>query len=114
MSRRWIPIKLQGILTSQGGIVSHAAILARSLSIPSICLSEEELEKIKRKTILCTIDAQHGFIVINPTQQVLQEFQRLLVEQTQFLQYLERFQEAPLSNKKPGTYYYLSQCWTSE
>ena len=90
--------KITGILTSQGGIVSHAAILARSLSIPSICLSEEELEKIKENDLVA-IDAQHGFIVINPTQQVLQEFQRLLVEQTQFLQYLERFQELPCQTK---------------
>lgn len=90
--------KITGILTSQGGIVSHTAILARSLSIPSICLSEEELEKIKENDLVA-IDGQHASIVINPTQQVLQEFERLLVEQTQFLEYLERFQELPCQTK---------------
>ena len=44
--------KIKGIITSSGGVVSHAAILARSLLIPAICVSEASLHEIHEGDML--------------------------------------------------------------
>ena len=74
--------RIKGIILSTGGIVSHAAILARSLGIPAVCLEDRELELIKDGDPL-VIDGDSGLAVAYPEKEVLAEFKQLLVEQQQ-------------------------------
>ena len=58
--------KIKGIITCSGGVVSHAAILARSLLIPAICVSEASLHEIHEGDMLA-LDGTNGSIVMRPS-----------------------------------------------
>ncbi len=90
--------KIKGIITSTGGALSHAAILARSRLIPALYIAEEALGEIKEGDIVA-IDGQVGYAVINPSEQVLEEFQRLLIERERYLNHLEEFRDKPCQTK---------------
>ncbi|MBF0279865.1 MAG: phosphoenolpyruvate--protein phosphotransferase [SAR324 cluster bacterium] len=84
--------KIKGIVTSAGGAASHAAILARSRFIPAICISEEAIETIHEGDTLA-VDGEHGYMVINPGNEVLTGFQQLLLQQKEYLSYLDGYRE---------------------
>ena len=84
--------RIKGIILSTGGIVSHAAILARSLGIPAVCLEDHELELIKDGDPL-VIDGDSGLAVAYPEKEVLDEFKHLLVEQQHYFKHLEEFKD---------------------
>lgn len=86
--------KIKGIVTSTGGAASHAAILARSLRIPALCIKDDALNAIQEGDMLA-LDGGSAYIVINPNDQVVEEFQRLQVEQKKHLQNLEKFNDQP-------------------
>ena len=84
--------RIKGIILSTGGIVSHAAILARSLGIPAVCLEDHELDLIKDGDPL-VIDGDSGLAVAYPEKEVLAEFKHLLVEQQHYFKHLEEFKD---------------------
>lgn len=86
--------KIKGIITSSGGVVSHTSILARSLLIPAICISEELLKQISENEFM-VMDGKAGYAICNPQPQVIEEFERLLIEQEKFLSHLEKFRNLP-------------------
>ncbi|MGK5095531.1 phosphoenolpyruvate--protein phosphotransferase [Deltaproteobacteria bacterium TL4] len=88
------PRKIKGLITSSGGAVSHAAIVARSLLIPAICIPEHELEEIEEGDRVA-LDGKLGYAIINPEQKEISEFQNLLLEQNQYRDYLEKFRDHP-------------------
>ncbi|MBF0238097.1 MAG: phosphoenolpyruvate--protein phosphotransferase [SAR324 cluster bacterium] len=90
--------KIKGLVMSSGGVVSHAAILARSLLIPAICVSDNVLLEIKEGEQLA-LDGKSGIIVINPGGEEITTFQRLLLEQQRYNEYLEKFRELPCQTK---------------
>ncbi|WP_347862593.1 pyruvate kinase [Salimicrobium sp. PL1-032A] len=53
--------KARGIVTVEGGLTSHAAVVGLSLGIPVIVGTEEALEKIEDETVI-TIDGAQGKI----------------------------------------------------
>ncbi len=67
--------KTLGYVTNEGGLTSHAAIVARSLNIPAIVGAEDATDKIKTGDILA-IDGFHGIVVINPTDVQLEYFNK--------------------------------------
>lgn len=67
--------RVLAFITEQGGRESHAAILARSMGIPAVLGIEGLLSRIKRGDFLI-VDGNLGFVVVNPPEQVIQEYRR--------------------------------------
>ena len=86
--------RIKGIILSSGGVVSHAAILARSLGIPAVCLEEHLLDQINDGDPLA-INGDSGIAVAYPEKEVLTEFKQLLVEQQHYFEHLEEFRDIP-------------------
>ncbi len=95
------PQKVQGIVTSSGGVVSHAAILARSLLVPAICIPDADLERIHEGDLLA-LDGHSGFVVRKPNPEVVEEFQRMLVLQERHREHLASFRDV-LCQTEDGT-----------
>ena len=86
--------RIKGIILSKGGVVSHAAILARSLRIPAVCIEDHELEQIQDGAPLA-INGDSGVAVAYPEKKILEEFKHLLVEQQNFFEHLDDFRDVP-------------------
>ena len=86
--------RIKGIVLSSGGVVSHAAILARSLRIPVVCLDDNELDQIKDGTPIA-INGDTGFAATYPNKEVLAEFKHLLLKQHNYYEHLEEFRDIP-------------------
>jgi phosphotransferase system enzyme I (PtsI) len=67
--------RVLAFITEQGGKESHAAILARSMGIPAVLGVEGLLSRIERGDFLI-VDGNLGFIVVNPPEEVIQEYRR--------------------------------------
>ncbi len=59
---------LRGIVMSEGGETSHTVILARSLGIPLLCVSEAAASLVNHGESLL-IDSRHGALIIDPDAQ---------------------------------------------
>lgn len=90
--------KIRGIITSTGGVVSHAAILARSLLIPAICVNETALHRIQEGELLA-LDGRAGTVVLRPGEEVVEEFNRLLDAQALHRSQLEQFRDQPCQTR---------------
>ena len=53
--------KVSGIITSEGGLTSHASIVSREMGIPCVVGAENATEKL-RNGMLITLDARNGLI----------------------------------------------------
>ncbi len=69
-----------GIVLLSGGPLSHVAILARSLRIPSLLVDDDDLLKYSDNKLLL-IDAIQGTLFIAPDAEVLDSYGRLIAEQ---------------------------------
>ncbi len=66
---------IAGIAVAQGGITSHAAILARMWGIPSIVGLGPEIMRIPDGTRVA-LDGNEGRLIVNPKDEVIQIFER--------------------------------------
>jgi phosphotransferase system enzyme I (PtsP) len=66
---------VQGIILISGGVTSHVSILARSLNIPLVIADIPELLLIPNGTPII-IDAENGNVYLNPTPDVITEFEK--------------------------------------
>jgi phosphoenolpyruvate-protein phosphotransferase (PTS system enzyme I) len=64
-----------GFVTDVGGVTSHTAILARSLSIPALVGLHHARHMIREGELLI-VDGDQGVLVVNPDAQVLAEYRR--------------------------------------
>jgi phosphotransferase system enzyme I (PtsI) len=64
-----------GFVTDLGGVTSHTAIVARSLAIPAI-VGLHSARAMIRENELLIIDGREGVLIVNPNEQVLEEFRR--------------------------------------
>lgn len=64
------------MLPSQGGKESHAAILARSFGIPAVVGLEGLTPKVKKGDLLI-VDGDMGLLMINPPEEVIQNYHNL-------------------------------------
>jgi phosphotransferase system enzyme I (PtsP) len=92
------PECVQGIVTSSGGVVSHSAILARSLLIPAICIPEEDLDRVHEGELLA-LDGHSGFVVRKPNPEVVDEFQKMLALQERHREHLATFRDLPCTTQ---------------
>jgi phosphotransferase system enzyme I (PtsI) len=75
--------KIQGVITASGGKTSHAAILARSYSIPVVSGIKNIAENIRPGDQIL-VDAEKGNIYIRPTPTVLSKYKKQPFDENAF------------------------------
>lgn len=71
--------KIKGLITRDGGITSHVAILAKSLSLPALVGVKEILEEVQEGDILI-LDGYNGELLINPDDEEIDKYRKSLKE----------------------------------
>ena len=86
--------KILAIVTEKGNIYSHAAIMAKALGIPSILGVPGLMDAVNVKDDLI-IDGTTGNIFINPSDDIVREYERLGKDHAVRLKELEELRELP-------------------
>ncbi|MDI6793675.1 MAG: phosphoenolpyruvate--protein phosphotransferase [bacterium] len=86
--------KVVAFVTDVGGPTSHTAILARAMEIPAVVGLNNVTSQVKDGDSLI-VDGLSGQIVINPTQTVLEEYNRRSVEFEAFQAGLAKLKDLP-------------------
>lgn len=86
--------RLQGIVLATGGVTSHASILAKSFEIPTV-VGVEHLCDVVHEGDLVVVDGNSGTVYINPTVDVVREYERLEREYSAFNRELEGLHDLP-------------------
>jgi len=87
-----------GFLTDKGGKTSHAAIMARGLRIPAV-VNRYNLSQIIHEDDYLILDGFKGTIIINPTQETRQKYEKLKKEYTKFARSLIELIHLPAETK---------------
>ncbi len=85
---------LKGVVLGSGGVTSHAAILAKSLEIPTVVGAERAEETIREGDQLI-VDGNAGVVYVNPSTEITREFDRLEREYRAFNRELETLRDLP-------------------
>ena len=85
---------LKGIVLAKGGRTSHTVIMAKSLEIPIVIGVEEAFDLIRTNDHLI-VDGVSGIVHINPTADILEEYERRLAENQESLKKLEVLRNLP-------------------
>jgi phosphoenolpyruvate-protein phosphotransferase (PTS system enzyme I) len=83
-----------GYATDLGGMTSHTAILARALKIPAVVGLKEATKSIKTGDLVI-LDGYKGILIINPEQDVIEEYQNKIKRIAEFERKLEDFKFVP-------------------
>lgn len=67
-------VNVKGYVTNLGGLTSHAAIVARSLSIPAVLGIHDATAKIGNGDKII-VDGVHGEVIISPTEEQIEIYQ---------------------------------------
>ncbi len=84
--------KIAGIITSRSSPTSHLAIAARSLKIPMVTCSKEDLNKMQDDQIVI-IDGTDGVVITNPSGLDMQYYDNLMCNLNAEKEKLERYKE---------------------
>ncbi|MDZ4198739.1 MAG: phosphoenolpyruvate--protein phosphotransferase, partial [Kiritimatiellia bacterium] len=68
--------KVAGLVLLEGGFGAHVAILARSIRIPLLVVSDPAILRLKEEDFLI-LDAEQGSLCIRPTAEVIAEYNRM-------------------------------------
>ena len=85
---------LRGIVLATGGVTSHASILAKSFEIPSVVAVEGLMENVRPGDSLIA-DGNSGVVYINPSHEVVREYDRLEREYHALNEALAELRELP-------------------
>lgn len=85
---------LKGLVLASGGVTSHAAILARTLEIPTV-VGVEGAEEFVREGDHLIVDGNAGVVFVNPPADVVREYERLTREQQALSRDLETLRDLP-------------------
>jgi phosphotransferase system enzyme I (PtsI) len=67
--------KVLAILTEEGGVTSHAAIIAKSFGIPAVLGIPKLLSYVKQGQY-AAVDAEQGTVIIDPEEDVVKEYKK--------------------------------------
>ena len=84
----------RGIVLSTGGVTSHASLLAKSFEIPTVVGVTGLLENVRDGESLI-VDGNSGVVYINPSREVLQEYERLERDYLAFNRHLDEIRDLP-------------------
>lgn len=82
--------QVRAFVTAGGSANSHTAILARSMGIPAVVGARESLGHIKEGDLIA-VDADEGVIYLQPSEQVLRDFDLRLQATAREKQLLEQY-----------------------
>jgi len=85
---------LKAVVLASGGVTSHASILAKSMEIPTVVGVERAEEAIREGDEL-VVDGNAGVVFVNPTPEILREYDRLEREYRAFNRDLETLRDLP-------------------
>ena len=85
---------LKGVVLASGGVTSHASILAKSLEIPTV-VGAEHAEELVREGDRLIVDGNAGVVFVNPSPEILREYERLEREYRAFNRDLETLRDLP-------------------
>lgn len=71
------PEFVKGIITEEGGVTSHVSIMAKNYGIPALTGVSGILEKLESGNLIC-MDAGSGRVVIEPQEEVLEDYRERL------------------------------------
>ncbi|MGL4668404.1 MAG: phosphoenolpyruvate--protein phosphotransferase, partial [Saezia sp.] len=83
-----------GFILDTGGLTSHNAIIARSMSLSALFGAQHASQLIHQDDLLI-IDGLHGTVMVNPSAQVLQEYQNLQKQNEQEQERLSCLRDTP-------------------
>ena len=86
--------KLKGIVGARGGATSHAAILAKSLEIPTV-VGVPGVTRATAEGQAIIVDGNSGTVYLRPDEEVLAEYQRLEGQFKAFQKGLEKLRDEP-------------------
>lgn len=89
---------VKGIITEVGGKTSHTAIIAKSYEIPAI-LGVEQIRDIVQHDELVIVDALSDEIVLNPTQEVLEDYKEKQINDYNRKETLKKYLKEPSQTK---------------
>jgi phosphotransferase system enzyme I (PtsI) len=69
------PARVLGLVTLLGGATSHVAIMARAMGIPFVLGLEGRLDVPIQTGDLLILDGENGDVIVNPTPELLHEFE---------------------------------------
>lgn len=85
---------VKGFVTNFGGLTSHAAIVARSLSIPAVVGTHEATVKIRNNDIII-MDGFHGVVILNPTETELNFYKAKIEKLSKLGEELSKLRDLP-------------------
>ncbi len=83
-----------GFVTDLGGKTSHSAIVARSMDIPAV-VGAREASRLICQDDWIVIDGDAGLVIVDPSSDVLAEYEGLRRERDRVLQALARLRHTP-------------------
>jgi phosphoenolpyruvate-protein phosphotransferase (PTS system enzyme I) len=83
--------KIQAVVTATGGKTSHAAILARSYSIPVVSGIRNLSESIAPGDHLL-VDAEKGTVFIRPPAAIISRYKKQVIDETRFEEFKKKWQ----------------------
>ena len=86
--------KFRGIVLATGGVTSHASILAKSFEIPSVVAVEDVMVRVRQGDQLI-IDGNAGSVHVNPTAEVIGEYDRLKSDYAELNRELGELKDLP-------------------
>ncbi len=86
--------KVMGFATDKGGKTSHAAILARSLGIPSV-VGLQEITSVANNDDTIIVDGTNGDVYINPSSSVLDKYFSRRDKYAELTRELSKIRELP-------------------
>ncbi|MDD3413108.1 MAG: phosphoenolpyruvate--protein phosphotransferase [Lachnospiraceae bacterium] len=93
---------VKGIILEEGSVTSHAAIVAKAKGIPTIVGVTDACSKIQNNDLVI-LDAKKNTILINPSKEIEEEYQEILVEQKKEQERLKSLIAVPAQTKDGKT-----------
>ena len=88
------PRKIKGMVTEVGGETSHAAILARSMGVPTVVGVENILRRVRTNDRVI-VDGNLGLVFINPKPSVVKEYKKIQEDYAAYRKELEKISILP-------------------
>jgi phosphotransferase system enzyme I (PtsP) len=86
--------RFQGILLATGGLTTHASILAKSFEIPSVVAIDGLLDRARQGDAVI-VDGNSGVVFVNPSQEIIREYDRLERDYLALNRELESLRDQP-------------------
>jgi phosphotransferase system enzyme I (PtsI) len=83
-----------GMGIDAGGVTSHTAIVARAMGIPAVVGLNDVTREVNTGDLVI-IDGNRGLVIIDPTEEVIAENQRLGEQQVEFIHSLDAIRDKP-------------------